>query len=104
MQALICTASGLPPSSFRLLLQNNGATTAIRFEPAAAAGAPAVARIEHVNQVASLARLEESKAAAEGETRVYLVPLGEAPPRNGSTQRRAVDTLQVQQHLRVCGT
>ena len=51
MQALIGTALGLPPQAFRLMLQSNGATTAISFAPAAQSGLPAQAVVEHVNQV-----------------------------------------------------
>jgi hypothetical protein len=50
-QALIGTAIGLPPQAFRLLLQSNGATTAICFAPAANINASAVATVEHINQV-----------------------------------------------------
>ena len=100
-QALISTAVGLPPSTFRRLLQNNGASTAIRFEAGAAAGAPALALIEHVNQVPSLARLEQSQAPAAGQVRVYLVPLSDASLKNGSEQRSAIDILQVQLYPRL---
>lgn len=33
MQALICTALGLPPTFFRRLLQSNGATSVLDFLP-----------------------------------------------------------------------
>ena len=52
-QALIGTAIGLPPEAFRLLLQSNGATTAICFAPAADGGAPAEAVVDHINQVST---------------------------------------------------
>ena len=52
-QALIATALGLPPQAFRLMLQSNGATTAISFAPAAQSGLPAQAVLQHVNQVTS---------------------------------------------------
>ncbi len=54
MQALIGTALGLPPEAFRLMLQSNGATTALSFAPAEQTGHPAQAVIEHVNQVSSV--------------------------------------------------
>ena len=95
LQALIGTAIGLPPSAFRLMLQNNGAATALRFEPAPEAGAPALVRVEHVNQVASLSYLEGSQAAAAGHVRVYLVPLGLATPQAGMPQGSSVAVLQV---------
>ena len=56
MQALIGTALGLPPQAFRLMLQSNGATTALSFAPAAQTGHPAQAVVEHVNQVTSVCR------------------------------------------------
>jgi len=77
------------------MLQNNGATTAIRFEPGPEAGAPAVARVEHVNQVASLSMLDGSEGAAAGQIRVYLMPLGRATSQQGMPERSSLALLEV---------
>ena len=60
LQALIGTAIGLGPEAFRLMLQSNGATTAISFLPAAEPGQPAQAVMEHTNQVISCPRDDAS--------------------------------------------
>lgn len=50
VQALACTALGLPPIYFRRLLQSNAATTVLDFQPdSRAAGTPAVI-IDRLNQ------------------------------------------------------
>ena len=50
LQALICTALGLPPTFFRRLVQSNGATSVLDFMPARGGGAPSLV-VDRLNQV-----------------------------------------------------
>ena len=50
VQALICTALGLPPTFFRRLVQSNGATSVLDFMPARGGGAPTLV-VDRINQV-----------------------------------------------------
>jgi broad specificity phosphatase PhoE len=50
-QALLGTALGLPPRFFRRLLQSNGATSVLDFEPPQGPGAPVKVTVDRLNQV-----------------------------------------------------
>jgi broad specificity phosphatase PhoE len=49
-QALLGTALGLPPRFFRRLLQSNGATSVLDFEPPQGPGAPMRVTVDRLNQ------------------------------------------------------
>ncbi|KAI8464921.1 MAG: phosphoglycerate mutase-like protein [Monoraphidium minutum] len=49
-QALLGTALGLPPRFFRRLLQSNGATSVLDFEPPMSPGAPVRVTVDRLNQ------------------------------------------------------
>ena len=49
-QALLGTALGLPPRFFRRLLQSNGATSVLDFEPPQGPGAPVRVTVDRLNQ------------------------------------------------------
>ncbi|GBF99445.1 2-carboxy-D-arabinitol-1-phosphatase-like [Raphidocelis subcapitata] len=49
-QALLGTALGLPPRFFRRLLQSNGATSVLDFEPPPCPGAPPRVTVDRLNQ------------------------------------------------------
>jgi len=50
-QALLGTALGLPPRFFRRLLQSNGATSVLDFQPPQGPGAPVRVTVDRLNQV-----------------------------------------------------
>ena len=51
LQALLGTALRLPPRYFRRLLQSNGATSVLDFEPPQGPGAPVRVTVDRLNQV-----------------------------------------------------
>lgn len=74
-QALLCTAVGLPPSSFRRFHQNNGALTVLDFVRGGdgAAGEDTRVLVDRVNQVC------DASCACNSPTRLWQVERGCAP-------------------------
>lgn len=74
-QALLCSAAGLPPSTFRKFTQGNGAVSVLDFVPAADGVGPAEVTIDRVNQLPSLqVKKTDLKNAIVVRNRVLSAP------------------------------